>query len=91
MEDQFGNKELYVPCTCGCTTLRIHRYKEDGDWWISSYVREMDSLQQNVWRTFVHRFKLMWNIFRGKEYWFYDIVVSDKNMQEFMDYVKDNM
>jgi hypothetical protein len=91
MENSVGDKEIFIPCTCECTVIKVVRSKNDGDWWISSYVREWDSLQQNIWRVFVHRIKLAWKVLRGKEYWFYDTVVNDTNMQEFMDFVKENM
>jgi hypothetical protein len=91
MEDQLGNKRISVPCDCHTEYLHITRWTEDKDWWVSSSTEDFVNNQRDGWDIFKHRVSLAWKILSGKEYWFFDIVVSDKNMQELMDFVKENM
>jgi len=91
MEDQFGNNIFFVPCNCGAEVLVITHDKRDKDWNISSHTDDFYNLQNNAWEIFKHRVVLVWKILVGREYSFYDILVSDKNMQELMTFVKENM
>jgi hypothetical protein len=91
MEDQLGNKKITVPCTCFDHFMTITRSKEDLDWWFTTSTIDFSTKQQDGWRIFKHRISLAWKILTGKEYQFFDVIVSDKNMQELMDFVKENM
>jgi hypothetical protein len=91
MEDQFGNKNIFVPCDCGAEILGITHAKKDKYWTIVYNEDKFYSLQDNGWDIFKHRISFIWKILTGKEYTFFEIIVNDKNMQELMDFVKENM
>lgn len=91
MEDQFGNKGIFIPCNCGVEVLGITRSIKDKYWVLTYYVDNFYSLQYNSLRNFTHRINLAWKILCGKEYSLFEIIIRDKNMQEFVDFVKENM
>jgi hypothetical protein len=76
-----------LECSCGCGELHFTQWKDDGVVFLSYVIPAFCAHNyagfKNVW-------KIIWNILRGKEYCFYEIIIEDnKKLQEFKKFVAD--
>ncbi len=86
------SKVLHLHCNPGCHHLTFtaifknyHCASDDIDEWYISFFGNLFYEGQSTWWTRLkYRLELIWAIIRGKEYRLFDMVVSDKNMKEFV-------
>jgi hypothetical protein len=81
--DNNQEKEILIRCSCGCSILSIEQEKEDGVVIISHYIASFYSLQEGFLFKLKEMLKAIFSIFLGKEYRFYEIVLTDlKDVQK---------
>jgi len=81
---EFESKFVYE-CSCGCGELHFHQWKDDGittisyvipAWYASGYTGLKNAL------------KIIWTVLRGKQYYFYEIVIEDNDtLRRFKEFV----
>lgn len=86
-------KELIVTCKCGCeNTIHIRvddEYKEFDSYAIQTYLngnwyRDQDD---RVFRTIGRKLKKIWAIFRNKDYYYSDVLMSHEDFKRYKEYI----
>ena len=70
-----------VDCGCGCSTIEISQWKSNEgceEVNLAHKIRSFNSYYKPSWRKFVRTIKMIWCILSGKEYYFFDIVLTTK-------------
>jgi len=78
--DEVGR--VNINCDCGCSSLTIEQWQgENGpeEIFIAHKISSFYALQQPGWTKFKEAIKIIWCILRGKEYYFYEIVLTTKD------------
>lgn len=79
------DNRFYLDCECGCCVLSFR--SEDGYVWVNYFLCAFHERQRNVWDRIKYRAKLLWNIFIGKEFMLYDIILDGKQLGKFKEFV----
>ena len=83
-KEEIINKFVYE-CSCGCGELHFTQWKDDGMAFIS-YV--IPAWHASGYTGFKNALKIIWSIIRGKQYYFYEIVIEDNDtLHRFKEFV----
>ena len=82
-------KRYHFDCDCGCSILEFNRWywnanDDDNCLSIIYYVRAEDS---KYFSSFRKKIKIIWDILRGRESCLWDVVIDDKDLEKFKEYV----
>ena len=86
------DKEILLKCTCGCSILALSRWEEDNfppEYIISLYSITFGEKQNPIWHNIQDRLKMIWCAIRGKQFYFYDLIISKDQLEEFKKFVND--
>jgi hypothetical protein len=86
----FVEKRFELECDCGCSRFSITRYDfgiDDDSISLSHYMRSWDAKAHPVRKGFSQMFKMIWCAITGKEYYFYDVVIDENELQKFKEFV----
>lgn len=75
------NKELMIPCNCGCSILKFETF--DDELFISHYESTFYSHQRPIRTAISDYFKRLWKAIVGKDFWFFDIVLNPDEVKKF--------
>lgn len=75
------DKKIDISCNDGCRIIRFNYDSEYKFLSIESFVS--DYYGDGIWEKIKNRFKLIWYAIRGKEYLLYEIILVDKEVNEF--------
>jgi hypothetical protein len=76
-------------CGCGCGQLRFSQWKDDSMASIS-YVVPAWAASQGVYGGWRNALKIIWNVIRGKEHYFYEITINDnETLNRFKKFVSE--
>ena len=73
---------INIECSCGCSSLAIEQWQgEDGpeEIYISHKISSFYALQKPGKTKFKEALKIIWYILRGKEYYFYEVILNSKD------------
>lgn len=74
-------------CSCGCGELQFSQWKDDGIAFIS-YMVPAWVAAQGEYGGFKNALKIIWNLIRGKEHYFYEITIEDnETLHRFKEFV----
>ena len=77
-------------CSCGCSELQFDQWKDDGISFISLVV---PAWHASGYTGFKNALKIIWTVLRGKQYYFYEIVIEDndtlRRLKEFVANMRD--
>lgn len=83
-------KDLIVTCECGCEDgVRINISKDDYDDYAyqcftnGNFYRD----QNGMFGTLKNKLKKIWAIIRDKDYYYSDIIMSEKDFEQFKEYI----
>ncbi len=84
----YNSNTFNLDCDCGCSLLKVN-YDTDGELIsLSHYSMSYMAMQNNFKYRLLNTLKILWNILRGKEYCFYEIVLgSKKEVEDFKEFV----
>ena len=83
-KEELFNKFVYE-CSCGCTELHFDQWKDDGVAFISLMTPAWNA---GKYSGFKNALKIIWTVLRGKQYYFYEIVLEDNGkLNEFKEFV----
>jgi len=88
-----SDKEIFIDCSCGCSVLKITQWEQDGDIddgdvYISHYITSWNAMQGSFIQRFLERMKILFTIARGKEYYFFDLILSsEEKVRKFKEQV----
>jgi len=72
-------------CSCGCGELQFKQWKDDGIAFIS-YV--IPAWYASGYTGFRNALEIIWSVLRGKQYYFYEIVLEDnETLHRFKEFV----
>ena len=79
-------KLLIVNCNCGCDEeIHIKKFTDsDEEYYLSIHTSKFYSNQKGIFRLIGHRIKLAFKMLFGKEYLLCDLVLSKKEIDEFI-------
>jgi len=84
-------KDLLVDCSCGCDNgvrIKVQPWDEESYAFITytngNFYRDQED---SGWRVFCKKWKKIWAIMRGKDFYYADICMSKADFQEFKDYL----
>lgn len=78
-----------INCSCGCSSLAIEQWQgENGpeEIFIAHKISSFYALQQPGWTKFKEMIKAIWCFLRGKEYYFFELVLNTK--KQIIDFKK---
>ena len=79
--------EFIYNCGCGCGSLQFTQWKDDGIAFIS-YVVPAWYASQGLYGGWKNALKIIWNILRGRQHYFYEITIEDnETLRKFKDFV----
>jgi hypothetical protein len=79
--EKYTHNRIYVNCDCGCSSLEIGQFKEKEGYsevFISHKTDSFYSHQRPGLNRFKEMVKMIWYILRGKEYYFYEVILSSR-------------
>ena len=83
-KEEIINKFVYE-CSCGCAELQFDQWKDDGMAFIS-YV--IPAWYASGYTGLKNALKIIWTVLRGKQYYFYEIVIDDNDtLRRFKEFV----
>lgn len=77
---------LYVECECGCGILNFTRFDDDNFIYLNYYSSAFYEMQHGIWDKFKHRIKYIWYAILGKDFRYYEIVLSPEKIKELQEY-----
>ena len=84
-------KDLMVDCCCGCDNgLRIRIDKDEDNFYSyfsytsGNWYKDQD---ETTWRIFCKKLKKIWAIIRNKDFYYSDIMMTQKDFEEFRGYI----
>jgi hypothetical protein len=78
---EYKKESFEVSCNCGCSKVEVSQYFEDGkaqEVYFSQYVSVYNGKYLHVWNNILEKFKMIWYIICGKNYYFFDVVLMKK-------------
>ena len=78
---EYRDKVIKVDCGCGCSSIEISQWRDREGYaevFISHKIQSWTSHQSPWWYHFKDCVKIIWNVIRGKEYYFYEVVLDNK-------------
>lgn len=82
------SKSAVITCTCGCDSgLVFKKDEETNDVYISMVENNFYFLQQTCLKRFVMKCKHIWRVLCNKEYIYFELIVEDKDIHSFKDFV----
>lgn len=79
--------KIYIPCDCGCSILEVVADKEDDFYYISHYGSSFYNAQDGVWTKIKSRLKFIWAGITGKEFHFYEVVLTKDEFEKLKEMV----
>jgi hypothetical protein len=84
VKEELISKFVYE-CGCGCGELQFTQWKDDGMAFIT-YV--IPAWYAGGYTGFKNALKIIWNILRGRQYYFYEITIEDNyTLRRFKEFV----
>jgi hypothetical protein len=84
-------KIFVIGCGCGCSKIEITKYPDDDDddfiGIINYYGSTFYAKQSVIKDRIIERIKMLWFIFRGKDYLLYDLVFNQEEWKRFKEFV----
>jgi len=71
-------RKIIVECDCGCGSLEISQWKDDGTVWIGYNDDAFTSHQRPIRTAIKNYFKRLWCSLVGKDYLFFDLSIIHK-------------
>ena len=84
-----NDPELIVECDCGGEMFRITKWLKEDVWLIECFFAGFYSKQETPFSIIARRFKAAWNILRGKEFSFFDVVLSTEKVDHIHDFIEE--
>ena len=84
-----SNEHCGVYCSCGCGSGIVLKAEKDGDYgyFLSLVSDKWYTSSTTAWERFKEKCKRIWCIIRNKEYYYFDICVRKKDLEEFKEFV----
>lgn len=83
-KEELISKFVYE-CSCGTEELQFAQWKDDGIAFISCVI---PAWYAGSYSGFRNALKIIWNVLRGKQYSFYEIVIEDnETLRRFKEFV----
>ena len=82
------NKEykFFLPCDCGCSIVGFYKGEED-EMFVMQYSASFYAKQPKAFQRIKNVFKFLMCLMKGKDYDFYDMVISQEDFLRFKEFI----